>query len=111
VEGASMMFHGDYKKRCLLTILVSQILLVTPLISEIKKSTTANSLFTTIRKLRGKSLLHWPQIEDFYDVKARRGGRRISGGHYNFFVLVLRRILHPGPNVTKLFTAVFNEFS
>jgi hypothetical protein len=37
MEGASMMFHGDYnKKRCLLTILVSQILLLTQLISEIK---------------------------------------------------------------------------
>jgi hypothetical protein len=47
MEGASMMFHGDYKKRCLLTILVSQILLLTQLISEIKKSTTANRLFTT----------------------------------------------------------------
>jgi hypothetical protein len=44
MEGASMMFHGDYKKRCLLTILVSQILLLT---SEIKKSITANGLFST----------------------------------------------------------------
>jgi hypothetical protein len=48
MEGASMMFHGDYKKRCLLTILVSRILLLTTLISEIKKSTTANGLFTTV---------------------------------------------------------------
>ncbi len=48
MEGASMMFHGDYKKICLLTILVSQILLLTQLISEIKKSITANSLFTTM---------------------------------------------------------------
>ena len=36
MESASMMFHGVYKKRCLLTILVSQILLLTQLISEIK---------------------------------------------------------------------------
>jgi hypothetical protein len=36
MEGASMMFHGDYKKRCLLTIMVSQILLLIKLISEIK---------------------------------------------------------------------------
>jgi hypothetical protein len=48
MEGASMMFHGDYKKRCLLTILVCQILLLTPLIFEIKKSTTAKGLFTTL---------------------------------------------------------------
>ena len=44
MEGTSMMLHGDYKKRCLLTILVSQILLLT---SEIKKSITANGLFST----------------------------------------------------------------
>ena len=36
MESAYLMFHGDYKKRCLLTILVSQILLLTQLISEIK---------------------------------------------------------------------------
>jgi hypothetical protein len=36
MEGASMMFHRDYKKRCLLTILVSQILLLTQLVSVIK---------------------------------------------------------------------------
>jgi len=36
MEGASMMFHGDYKKRCLLTIMVSQILLLTQLKTEIK---------------------------------------------------------------------------
>jgi hypothetical protein len=38
MEGASMMFHGDYKKRCLLTIMVSQILVLIKLISEIKYS-------------------------------------------------------------------------
>ncbi len=48
MEGASMMFHGNYKKRCLLTILVSQTLLLTQLIYEIKKSTTANGHFTTL---------------------------------------------------------------
>jgi len=32
------MFNGDYKKRCLLTIMVSQILLLTLLISEIKNT-------------------------------------------------------------------------
>ena len=36
VLGHSMMFLGDYKKRCLLTIMVSQILYLTQLISEIK---------------------------------------------------------------------------
>jgi hypothetical protein len=35
MEGASMIFHGDYTKRCL-TIMVSQILLLIKLISEIK---------------------------------------------------------------------------
>jgi hypothetical protein len=33
-----MMFYGDYKKRCLLTIMVSQILLLTLIISEIKNT-------------------------------------------------------------------------
>jgi len=33
MEGASMTFHGDYKKRCQLTIMVSQILLLIKLIS------------------------------------------------------------------------------
>jgi hypothetical protein len=47
MEGASMMFHGDYKKRCLLTILVSQILLLTLLITEIMKSTTVKGFFST----------------------------------------------------------------
>jgi hypothetical protein len=37
VEGASMMFYGYYKKRCLLTILASQILLLTKLIYENKE--------------------------------------------------------------------------
>jgi hypothetical protein len=36
MDGASMMFHGDNKKRSLLTIMVSQILLLIKLISEIK---------------------------------------------------------------------------
>ena len=44
MESASMMFHGDYKKICLLIILVSQILLLTQLISEIKKSITATEV-------------------------------------------------------------------
>ena len=38
MEAASMAFHGDFKKRCLLTIMVSQILLLTLLISEIKNT-------------------------------------------------------------------------
>jgi len=38
MEGASMMFHGDNKKRSLLTIMVSQILLLIKLISEIKNT-------------------------------------------------------------------------
>ena len=46
ILGHSMMFHGDYIKRCLLTILVSQILSLTQLISEIKNIVTAaNRLF------------------------------------------------------------------
>ena len=49
VLGHSMMFLGDYKKRCLLTIMVSQILYLTQLISEIKNTfTAANGLFSTI---------------------------------------------------------------
>jgi hypothetical protein len=47
MEGASMMFHGDHEKRCLLTILVSQILLLTKLISEIKYLPPKNGFFTT----------------------------------------------------------------
>ena len=47
ILGNSMRFHGDYIKRCLLTIMVSQILLLTQLISEIKKSTMANGIFST----------------------------------------------------------------
>ncbi len=47
MEGASMMFHGDYKKRCLLTILVSQILPLTKLLSEIKDLLPPNGVFTT----------------------------------------------------------------
>jgi len=44
----SMMFHGDYIKRCLLTIMVSQILYLTQLISELKNIVTAaNVLFST----------------------------------------------------------------
>jgi len=57
MEGASMMFHRDYNKRCLLTILVSQILLLTQLISEIKKSTTAKGFFSTLYH----SLTFWEQ--------------------------------------------------
>jgi hypothetical protein len=46
ILGHSMMFHGDYIKRCLLTIRVSQILSLTQLISEIKNIiTAANGLF------------------------------------------------------------------
>jgi hypothetical protein len=41
----SMRFHGDYLKRCLLTHRVSQILLLTRLISEIKCIAT-NRLFS-----------------------------------------------------------------
>jgi hypothetical protein len=49
MEGVYMMFHGEYKKRCLLTIMASQIMLLTPLIFEIKNTfTAANGLFSTI---------------------------------------------------------------
>jgi hypothetical protein len=45
----SMKFHGGYLKRCLLTHGVSQILLLTQLISEIKNIIiTANELFCII---------------------------------------------------------------
>jgi len=45
----SMMFHGDYIKICLLTIMVSQILYLTPFKSEIKNIiTAANGLFITL---------------------------------------------------------------
>ncbi len=53
ILGHSMMFHGDYIKRCLLTIRVSHILQLTKLVSEIKnKITAANRLFSTICKLK-----------------------------------------------------------
>jgi hypothetical protein len=45
MEGASMIFHGDYKKRCLLTIMVSQILLLIKLISEIKYTPSKTDFF------------------------------------------------------------------
>ncbi len=49
ILGHSMMFHGDYIKRCLLTIMISQILYLTQLISEIKNIVTAaNRLFSTL---------------------------------------------------------------
>jgi hypothetical protein len=46
----SMMFHGDYIKRSLLTIMVGRILYITPLISEIKNIVTAANglLFTQL---------------------------------------------------------------
>jgi hypothetical protein len=48
ILGHSRLFHGDYKRRCLLTIMVSQILQLTQLISEIKNTFTAtNELFPT----------------------------------------------------------------
>jgi len=48
ILGHSMMFHGDYIKRCLLTIMVSQLLYLTQLMSEIKNIVTAaNGLFST----------------------------------------------------------------
>jgi hypothetical protein len=57
ILGHSMMFHGDYIKRCLLTILVSQILYLTQLISEIKNIVTAaNGLFSTLAFVLGKPL-------------------------------------------------------
>ncbi len=52
ILGHSMMFHGDYIQRCLLTIMVSQILYLTQLISEIKNILTAtNRLFSTTAHL------------------------------------------------------------
>jgi hypothetical protein len=52
----SMMFHGDYKKRCLLPIMVSQILSLAQLISEIKNTfTAANGLFSTLAYLSTSS--------------------------------------------------------
>jgi hypothetical protein len=48
ILGHSMMFHEDYIKRCLLIILVSQILYLIQLISEIKNIiTAANGLLST----------------------------------------------------------------
>jgi hypothetical protein len=49
ILGHFMMFHGEYIKRCLLTIMVSQILYLTQLISEIKNIVTAaNGLISTL---------------------------------------------------------------
>ncbi len=45
----SMKFHGDYIKGCVLTLMVSQILYLTQLISKIKNIVTAaNRLLSTI---------------------------------------------------------------
>jgi hypothetical protein len=44
MEGASVMFHEGYKKRYLLTIVVSQILLLIKVISEIKYLLLPNGL-------------------------------------------------------------------
>jgi hypothetical protein len=46
ILGHSMMFHGDYIKSWLLTIMVNQILYLTKLISEIK-NIAANGLLST----------------------------------------------------------------
>ncbi len=48
----SMSFYGDYKMRCLLRTEVSQILLLTTLISEIK-CITSKGFFTHIQLLMG----------------------------------------------------------
>ncbi len=45
ILGHSRLFHGDYIKRCLLTIMVNQILQLTLLISEIKNIVTAANRF------------------------------------------------------------------
>jgi len=47
MKGTSMMLYWDYKKRCLLTIMVSQILLLTLLLSEIKNTQTDFSVHLT----------------------------------------------------------------
>jgi hypothetical protein len=53
-----MMFHGDYIKRCLLTIMVSQILYLTLLISEIKNIVTAaNGLLSTISMIENSPVV------------------------------------------------------
>jgi hypothetical protein len=89
MEGASMMFHGDYKKRCLLTILVSQILLLTQLISEIKNLLLQYGLFSTI-------------IRYFLKHKTLNIGLMIFANQH--FII-------PGLNVIKLFMSVIYEFS
>ncbi len=55
ILGHSMKFHGDYIKGCLLTIVVSQILYLTQLISEIKNIVTAaNGLFSALKLFTDK---------------------------------------------------------
>jgi hypothetical protein len=50
ILGHSMMFHGDYKRRCIIAIMVSQILQLAQLTSEIKNIIiAANGLFYTLR--------------------------------------------------------------
>ncbi len=53
-----MMFHGDCIKRCLLTIMVSEILYLTLLISEIKNIVTAaNGLLSTIAMIENSPVV------------------------------------------------------
>ncbi len=51
-----LKFHGDYLKRWLRTHRVSQILLLTRLISEIKESTAPSGFLSTVSKLTKKKV-------------------------------------------------------
>jgi hypothetical protein len=69
MEGASLMFHGDYKKRCLLTIMVSQILLLIKLISEIKSTPRQKDFsihFNDHHNCWSSKLMIWPHAERIY---------------------------------------------
>jgi len=86
MEGASMMYHGDYKKRCLLTILVSQILLLTQLISEIKKSTTAKGFFyNMVKNKRGSCTVYTRKLTYLKKVRLVRLHSNVISFGFNFY--------------------------
>ncbi len=81
ILGHSRLFHGDYIKQCLLTIMVNQILQLTLLISEIKNTVTAaNGFFNEIKF--NSSLLSFDLR--FFARKSRQLKGEDATRHYNF---------------------------
>ncbi len=88
MEAASMTFHGDYKKRCLLTIMVSQILLLIKLISEIKYTPRETDLFLQIyhSTAKGKSLYTFKSLQG---LRSKSGTFLIYSNSFSFSFLSL----------------------